>query len=339
MAGSNLETIKTPDKLPSVIYLSGGEEFLIERNLAHVISVGVPEETRDFNLDILYASETGAKRILEIARSYPMMAEKRVVVVKDVQKLPANDITALTSYAESPNRTTCLVLINRSKDRENKALQKLRKLSHAIECKPLYENQVVDWIKREVKAKGYSISADAALLLAMQVGTQLHDLNNELTKIYLYLDESREIDQETVSAVAGFRKDFTVFALQNALGERNLEKAQRIYRALQTSQSSQMLIARLTRLFTNILIATGFESGYQNEARLAQLTRMSPYFVRDLHKFKQKYRIPEIENALENLRHVDYALKTFPVDERLLFEQMLIHIVKGYPARSLPYAV
>ncbi len=69
------------------VYAFFGEEgFFPDRLQDAAISI-VPEEARDFNLDVLYGLEVKVDKVIDICRSYPMMAERRVVVVRDFMKM------------------------------------------------------------------------------------------------------------------------------------------------------------------------------------------------------------------------------------------------------------
>lgn len=338
MTANAIEKLKTPADLPPVIFLSGAESYLIERYTQHLVNIGVPKDLRDFNLDTLYCPDSGAKRILEIARSYPMMAEKRMVIVKDINKMPAVELSALLKYADQPNQSACLVLLSRVADVKQKAQRELAKHSLFVECKQLYENEAIVWIEKELGEQGRKIQREAISLLVMQVGTNLRDLMNEIEKLLLYVEEEREITSTDVAAVAGFRKEYTIFALQNALGERNLKLTLDIYDRVRQGMPPQVILFQIAKFFANLLIATGFSPGQQADSELAKLTQTHSFFVKDLHKYKRKFSGDELESALENIRQVDYVLKTFPVQESLIMQQLFTHIARGFPVKQLPFS-
>ncbi|KAA3656279.1 MAG: DNA polymerase III subunit delta [Calditrichaeota bacterium] len=338
MATFHIEKVKSVDALPAVIYLAGAENYLIDKHTQKVIDVCVPQDVREFNFDMLYGTDVDARRVIDIASSYPMMADKRLVIVRDIDKMSTADQKKLLAYAEKPNQTTCLVLISRAASSRSQTLKKFQDVAVYISCKPLYENQVGQWIEKEIRRIGYQISPDASAFLAMQVGTDLQTLKNEIDKITLFLGDKKEITREVIVQVAGMRKEYTIFAFQNALGSRDLKQALWIYHNIKYAQSNLGIIAQLSRFFTNILIATGYGTSRQESADLAKKTRMSPYFVNDLHKFKRNYSTEELLSALENIRHIDYILKQFPVHPESIMELLFVQIVKGYPADKLPYA-
>jgi DNA polymerase-3 subunit delta len=76
-----LSELKSGQRKP-IYYFCGEEEFFLDR-LQETVESLLPPEHKDFNFDLLYARDTNPEKVLGIIRSYPMMAEQRVVVVRD----------------------------------------------------------------------------------------------------------------------------------------------------------------------------------------------------------------------------------------------------------------
>src|SRR5258707_279654 len=162
----------------SPIYLFYGEEdLLIEETLQLLIESAVDERSRTFNLDVLYGSETDSSRIAALALSYPMMAERRVVVVREFDKLSNKD--TLLSYILKPSVTTSLVLIASKPDFRLKFYKAAKEQGTAIEFKPLYESNIPQWINKRVERLGKSISPEGCQLMLSYVGRSLREIQNE----------------------------------------------------------------------------------------------------------------------------------------------------------------
>jgi DNA polymerase-3 subunit delta len=295
----------------------------------------VTPEIRDFNLDIFYGSEVNASRIIDSATSFPLMAPYRVVMLREVQKLPAGDLEALAAYAVRPSRTTYLIITLRDKDSRKKGIEALRKVGAYVECKPLYENQIVPWIQKHVRRLGMSISAPAAQLLASEVGASTSMLRSEIGKIQIYLGERKEITEEDVQAVAGFRKEYSVFSLQDAVGAKDIATALRILDNLLPNTSAGAIISSLARYFGHLHLAHGLPAR-KDQALLAEKTGVHTFFAERLQRAAQNYPPAEVGNALEVLLQTDYLLKTQGVVEMLVMRLMLIAIVRCLSPAYLP---
>ena len=92
-----------------VYLLHGGEDLLIEEATNAILDAALTRDERGFNLDVLYGGEADARDVVSHASSFPMMAERRVVVVREVDKLAQAEI--LANYIERPLPSTCLVLV------------------------------------------------------------------------------------------------------------------------------------------------------------------------------------------------------------------------------------
>ena len=240
------QTLKSGALRP-VYYFSGEEAGLIDEGVNLLLDKLITADTRDFNYDVCYAGEASARRILDIAASYPLMAAHRTVLVRDLQKMPAGELNLLAEYAKKPCPTTHLILTQREKASGKKALETLQRASVFVECKPLYDNQIVPWIQNYLMGQGREIAPEAAQWLATEVGNSIHALRSELEKIFIFTGDQGRLALEHVQEVAGARREFSVFSLQDAVGDMNLVQALRITDQLITNANSGAIISTMAR--------------------------------------------------------------------------------------------
>lgn len=320
-----------------VYFFAGDETGFIDEGVELLFQKLVTPEIREFNLDIFYGSEVGAGRVIDSATSFPMMAPYRVVLLREVQKLPAGDLEALAKYAGHPSRTTYLIISMREKDSRKKGIDVLRKAGTYVECKPLYENQIVPWIQKHVRRLGMSITGPAAQLLASEVGAATSMLRSEIEKIQVYIGANarKEISEDDVQAVAGFRKEYSIFSLQDAVGGKDMAAALRILEQLLPNTSAGAIISGLARYFGQLHLAHGLPAR-KDQALLAEKTGVHTFFAERLQRAAQNYLPAEVGNALEVLLQTDYLLKTQGVAEMLMMRLMLIAIVRCLAPAYLP---
>lgn len=321
-----------------VYFFAGEEACLIDDGIDLLIAALVTPESRDFNFDLLYGSDAPASRVIEIATSYPMLADHRTVIVRDIQKMSNADLLALAAYTARPSRTTYLILATPEKDLRKKALDKIKSNSCFIECASLYDNQVPVWIQHEVKKHDCTISDAAAQEMASEVGNNLLFLRSEIEKLRLFLGERKDITEDDVAMVTGLRREFTIYALQNAVGEKNITVALRILdRLMQQKMNAGGIVYGLSKHFGNMYVAHGFGRSREDQTRLASRTRISPFFIPQLLRAVNAYSVAEIAHALEVLRLCDYSLKTQSLSDMLTLRLAVIAIVRQLPVRYLPF--
>ncbi len=145
------------------IYLFHGEEdFLIDEGVQLIIAKALDEGTRGFNLDVVYGSKADEKDVVAHASSFPMMSPKRVVVVKEFEKLATTDSTKeiISAYVNKPLDSTILVAVSPDPDFRRKPFTDLKKRAELVECKPLYDNQVPPWIAERIRQQGREANAE-----------------------------------------------------------------------------------------------------------------------------------------------------------------------------------
>ena len=132
----------------------------------------------------MYGRDVSVEEIIASAKRFPMMAERQVLIVKEAQDL-SRTIEKLVPYIENPQPTTVLVLNYKYKkiDKRKKLYKATAKNGLIFESKPLYENQVADWIRRVLGGKKYQAEPKAAQMLVEFLGTNLSKISNELDKL------------------------------------------------------------------------------------------------------------------------------------------------------------
>ena len=211
------------DKKFSPAYLLlGQDEFLKEEALRHLVDAAVDPATRDFNLDQRRGADLDAASLSSLVDSPPMMAERRVIVIRDVGALKKDARAALEKYLRAPASDVVVVLTAPADAKVDKTLQSL---AAEVDCAPLTGAQVPKWIVNRVeKTLDTTITPAAVELLQDAVGTDLAELAIELDKLASYC-AGRAIDEDAVAQVVGVRRDETPGRLLDAVAMRDAKLA------------------------------------------------------------------------------------------------------------------
>jgi DNA polymerase-3 subunit delta len=242
-----------------------------------------------------------------VAKRYPMMSERQVVIVREAQHL-ARNIEDLTSYAEQPQHSTVLVICFKYKklDKRKKLHKALRTHGLVFESNKLYENQVSDWIRNLLKGKGYLISHKASILLVEYLGTDLSRISNELDKLQGVLPEGTEIDPKTIEEYIGISKDYNNFELKKAIGEKDFRKATQIITYFSQNPRENPFVVTVTLLhnfFTQLLQFHGLLD--HSTKNVASALRINPYFVSEFQTAAKNYPMKRVSTIISNLREMD----------------------------------
>ncbi|MEX1055636.1 MAG: DNA polymerase III subunit delta [Rhodothermales bacterium] len=333
---SNYEQLATAFRhrnFKPLYFFYGEERFLAEELQDLLVKHGVAPHERDFNLDIVYGSESDAQSVMSLCSSYPMMAERRVVIVRDFDKLKDNRL--FKEYADRPNPTAVVLLACSSKPNlATHPYKALREKAVSMECKALWDNQMPAWIQKRAESQGYSISHEAVRMLADFVGTSLRSAAGELDKLTTFTGGGKTITADDVVHATGQTREFNVFELQRAIGEGRSRDAHRISeRMLQQASNPRgealMMVAVLTSYFLKLWKLTACQ-GKMSEQAMAGRIGVPPFFVKEYLASLRRFRMPSIEEAFSALLAADYELKGGSGrEERLVLSLMLRQVLGG----------
>ncbi len=313
-----------------VYFFCGEEEYLMEQALDALLQGTVSPDLRAFNLNVLYAREVEGGKILEIANAYPMMAERRVVVVKQVMDLPGSALEALAKYAAKPAPTTVLILTAEKADFRRKGAAELKAHSCFVEFKPLYENQIGPWLKEYVRDQGYEITPAAALLIQTRLGNNLREIVNEIEKIKLILNGGTRIGEDEVARSVGLHRDYRIFDLTDAVGHRDLKRAlQILHRMLESGESPTGIVAMLTRQCVTLVRLKEAGKKRLSQKQASALTGIPVYFVKKTQRMADNFAEEDLERWFECLHETDLALKTSQQPPEIALQTLLIQAVRA----------
>ncbi len=313
-----------------VYFLTGEEPYFIDMISDSIENEALDEADRAFNQIVLYGRDVDVETIANHARSFPMMGDRMVVIVKEAQDV--KNLEEFEKYLDVLPETTLLVFVYKYKklDKRKTFAKKLDKKGIFFESKKLYENNIPGWIQNFLKAEGYSITPKAMQMLADYLGTDLHKIANELRKLIIALPKNKSIDDADVERNIGISKDFNVFELQNAIGSRDVLKANRIVNHFGESKDNPLLVttATLYGYFTKLIKLHCSKD--QSQSALASVLGVAPYFVRDYQAAARNYSLGACIHCISILREFDLKSKGYEsgeVSEKDLYREMIFKLM------------
>jgi len=293
-----------------IYLLCGEEEFFIDQISDYIEQHLLGEGEKEFNQTILYGLDTDVLAVEAEAKRYPMMSPYNLVMVKEAQNL--KKIEALASYANNPSPTTILVLAHKHKKADGRSAFTKAVKKHGVyfESKKLYDNQLAPWIEQYVQDRSFSISPKASLLLVEFLGASLSKVSNELDKLMINLKEGDTIDPKLIEENIGISKDYNVFELNNALGVRDVVKANQIINYFGQNEKTHplpMVLPSLYRYFSQLLLFHTVKDKPNRE--IASKLGINPYFIKDFQTASRQYSIKKIAKIIAGLRKADLQSK------------------------------
>lgn len=314
-----------------VYFFMGEEPYYIDKLTEYIEDNILLEEDKGFNQMVLYGKDVTIEEVVANAKRYPMMAERQVVIVKEAQEL-SRTIEKLESYAENPQPTTVLVFAYKYKtlDKRKKLIKNVAKNGVVFESKKMYENQVADWIKRVLSGKGYGIEPKAAAMLVEFLGNDLSRISNELDKLAIILPKSHIITPKDVEDNIGISKDYNIFELRKAIGERDQLKAYKIANYFAQNPKDNPLVMTtglIFGFFSQLLQYHGLKD--KSPGNVSKVLRVNPYFLKDYDIALRNYPMKKVSAIVAALRDIDVKSKGVganAVSQHDLLKEMLVKI-------------
>lgn len=340
ISSDSFQTSVRHNKIDPVYFLFGEEDLLIEEGLELLVEKAVDPSTRSFNYDLLHGSETTWPDLVERVSAYPLMAERRVVVVKDIDRLVAMrgklDTNApFLRYLEAPASTTVLVMTAPTGDFMTKGKAKAPfntfiDRATSVQYKKIYDRELPSWTSDRIKSRGKEITPEAVELFVGYSGSSLRVINNEIEKLFTFVEDRKRITVEDVRSVVGTSKLYNVFELQKAIGARNLELSVEISeRMLRAGEPEQLILTMLSRYFTILWRLVELRSTSRDRTEMARAVGISPFFLDEYLGALGRYPLAHLQNAFEALLNADVTLKTSNTPVATVMQMMLVGIIRG----------
>ena len=315
------------------VYMLHGEEPYFIDQLANLFEKDILSEgEKAFNLTLLYGKDADYMAVMDSARRYPMMSPYQVVIVKEAQDMKS--LSELQGYLEKPTETTILVLCHKYKklDMRTKFAKTLQQNAVVFESAKLYDNHIPDWIETYLKSHRLLINHDAMTLIAEYLGTDLSKVANELDKLAINLAQGATVTVQHVEQYIGISKEYNIFELQKALGQRDVLRSNKIVQNFVNNPKKNPLVVVVGTLFGYFskLYALHFIKNNSDKEILSALQLRNEWALKEYKASLRHYSLPQCEAIISVLCEYDLRSKgvqNVSTSEGELLKEMIYKIL------------
>ena len=328
------KNIKNKEFLP-IYFFHGEEAYYIDIAVKALENDVLTEDEKAFNQTVVYGKDTNYNEILSLAKQYPMMGDKQLIIVKEAQDLKFNDeeTKILEKYVENPVESTILVFAHKHKkvDSRKKVFKTLDKAKMLFHSEPMKDYNLAKWIDDEARNLQIKLAPGISQLLADYLGNDLSRIANELNKMKLVLKDGEVLDGKLVETHIGISKEFNVFELQKALGKKDANTAFKIAYYMGKNPKTNpivMTIGNLYNFFSNVVLY--HTVSHQSPPTIASELGINPYFVKDYAEAARLYPLKFATRIISVLREIDLKSKglgAVNMDEGELLKEMVYKII------------
>ena len=304
-----ISSFKKRDFRP-IYFFMGEEAYYIDKLSDYLMENVVSDENKAFDQTVVYGKDVDIDTVINLAKRYPMMSDKQLVVVKEAQQLKSLD--RLTFYLQKPLSSTILVFCYKygTLDKRKSVYNAINKAGIVFDSKKVYDNQVAGKVIEIAKEKGLSIDMKSANIIADFLGSDLSKISNEIDKLQIALPEGAVVTPTDIERNIGISKDYNNFELVDALAVKNIEKVNRIVDYFRQDKNGNPLVVTLSvifNFFANLLIYSTLKD--KSKMNVASVLKINPFFVTLYQKAAVNYDTQKIIRIISYIRETDSGSK------------------------------
>jgi len=309
--------------------LVGPERFLLDRAVTLLRAATIGDGPAGFNDDVFHGQGLEGGRVVSAARTLPMMAAARFVLVRDADAMATDERDALVPYMQQPSETTCLVLVAEKIPGTTRFAKQTKKLGVWADAPAMKAAGIPRFAKGEAKRRGHDFGPGAAEALADAVGTDLAALDDALERLSLFVGEGARIDVEAVEACVTRVRVDSIWALVDAVALQDPRRALTAAQSLLADREHPLrilaLVARQLRMVAKMrhALARGLRG-----PEAAKAAGAPPFKARDLGRAARAFDDAALTRAFATVADADLALKGSRKPGDVVLEDALLKLCR-----------
>jgi DNA polymerase-3 subunit delta len=325
-----IKKLASAGKFPPLCLVIGSERVLAERAIRALKTAALAESPQGFNDDLFQGSGAlSARSVINAARTLPMMARSRFVLVRGLDAVPAAELDLLMAYAQAPCVETCLVLTGDKLDGRSKLGKLARDKGFLLECEPPKPAQMAELARSEAEARGHVLDYEAAHALADALGADLSALDDALERLSLYVGAGKPIEVTHVAACVAHARTESIWSLIDAVGARDVRTALTAASSLLQDREPPLRILALVarQLRTVARMRDALASGLRAQ-EAAVKAGAPPFKARELSAAASRFDDQKLRRAFQIVAETDLALKGSKVAGARVLEGALLELCR-----------
>jgi DNA polymerase-3 subunit delta len=316
--------------LNSMLLIHGGESVLADRALSQALS-----DRSDFEKTVLDGGDLELGRYGE-AVAPSLFADKRVVVIRDLQDVIADVQEEIEALFESVDPNLHLIFIHKGGVKGKALLDKIKKLKpEIITCEPIKKAADKEaFVREEFARHGRKISSDAISALVDATGSDTRELAAACSQIAFDTNAGKAIiDEDDIAKYYQGKVEATGFDVADATLAGDPRAALIALRnALDTGTDPIMIVSALTSSIRTLAKVSGAPRN-ANAFQLAGSLGLAPWQIDKARRQLSKWSPALIAFSVQELSRADVAIKGAEADPLYALERSVVAIASKVGAR------
>jgi len=311
----------------NLIVVYGDELFFFDSILDQIENAVFKNKSdKDLNYHLFYGSEASASEVLSACLSYPMLSEKKLVIVKEFDQLQIADKASFLKYIDKPQQSTILVL-TAERFGGNKFHKEILSKSTAINCKNLSSSDIYQWSLQKLKEHNIIADKESIVFLIENIGSNMLRLNLEIEKIKNYIGQGQNLTIQNISQITGFTREVNIFNFQKVLASKNLKTSLTVgYHLLEQGESLAAILPMLFIFFRRMWAVKQLLLKSHTQKQILEILGGNPYAYKDIFTACKNFSFQHLQFLFEKLLEAERYLKTTQKSAESILTILCYHI-------------
>ena len=315
----------------AVYFFTGEDEF--RKNLSiNKLKTKLSLTSKSLDSHIYYGKDASFDDITHSLKTPPFLANRRLVILKEAEKLSQDDKEKLISYLKKPAKTSIFVIETEkslnAKDRFNIAA---RRYAKAMDFSMLDEDKIFSWIKKEFRLRGKEIEPEAVKFLTGNTSGNLAAISQCIEMASLYTGKRKDVSRKDVEALIGESAKISVFKLVDEISFKKQKSALKILLTLMQSGKDAHQILGLLAWYIRRLgrVKVLVKKGNFKKEQIARSLKVNYYIAGNIINQAKNFTLGEIKRAQQLLIETDMGLKKSISKPQVLLEILVMRLSSG----------
>jgi DNA polymerase-3 subunit delta len=315
------------------LYLFTGEEDYRHDRALELLYKTVDEAARSFNVAVFAGTGEGAAfcgppaaPAIDAANMLPMMASRRIVVIRDFDRIKDGEVDLVIEYLKRPAPRTTVVFQSPYPDKRRRITTAALKSCTIVAMDRLGDYEAARWVESYLKDRKCTIERGAVERLIARAGTQMRRLSNEMNKLATHAGGGM-INSAAVEELVPRSREHTSLELWNAIIARDSKRALRLaHRLMDDGNDSVAIVGSLAGLYRRMLLGKemltrGSDSDEVSRATGQFGSRGGPFNARLRNTTRE-----EIVHGIRRIARADDAIKNSEATPRLQIDYLVAEL-------------
>ena len=306
------------------IYLICGEEEYSKRNIKKLLANAIVSSDDNMNRSHYEGKNINYKEVIELCETMPFFSDRRLVILENTgcyEKV----CEELVEYLPELTETTFIIFAEEKVDKRGKMYKLVKEKGYICECNRLNNDSLMKWILTKIGKENKKITRETMNYIIDNLGNDLEKISCEIEKLLCYTLNKEVIEISDVDAVCTQEITGKIFEMIDAMGNKNKEKALKLYYDLLSQKEPPMrILFMLSRQFNIMLQVKELSDKRVDKKDIENKLKMKSFVITKTQNQIKNFTGNSIRNAIEKSIELEEAIKNGNINEKVAVELLLI---------------